>query len=103
MTEKAILDGGSTFFLLVLTAISLLLSFVTIFVFKDRKLQIKLCFVGIAISVGILAIYFTEMSKLQGSLALSSVFAFAIPIGYILALRGIWHDEKLVKSLDKLR
>jgi len=103
LTEKAILDGGSNFFLLVLTGISLILSFITLFMFKDRKLQIKLCIAGLIISVILLIIYFNEMSKLSGSIALSSVFVFAIPIGYILAAYGIRRDEKLIKSLDKLR
>jgi len=103
LTEKAILDGGSSFFLLVLTGISLILSFISIFMFKDRKLQFKLCITGLIISVVVLIIYFSEMSKLSGSIALSSVFVFAIPIGYVLAAYGIRRDEKLIKSLDKLR
>ena len=103
MTQKAILDGGSSFFLLVLTGISLALSLITIFLYKDRKLQLKLCYGGIALSVLIIVIYFVEMGKLSGSISLSSILVFAILIGYIMAARGIWKDEKLVKSLDKLR
>jgi Domain of unknown function (DUF4293) len=103
MTQKAILDGGSSFFLLVLTGISLILSLITIFLYKDRKLQLKLCFAGIGLSILMLIIYFAEMGKLSGSISLSAIFVFAIPIGYIMAARGIWKDEKLVKSLDKLR
>jgi len=103
MTQKAILDGGTTFFLLVLTGFSLALSLITIFLYKDRKLQLKLCFGGIALSILIIVIYFIEMGKLSGSISLSSILVFAILIGYILAARGIWKDEKLVKSLDKLR
>ena len=103
LIEKAIVDGGSTFFLLILTGASLILSLVTIFMFKDRKLQIKLCIAGIVLSALLFVIYFTEIKKLSGSLSLSAIFVFAIPIGYIMAMRGIWQDEKLVKSLDKLR
>lgn|SRR5947207_3337693 len=103
LTEKAILDGGSNFFLLVFTGISLALSLITIFLYKDRKLQLKLCIAGIILSILLLIIYFNEMRKLSGSVSLSAVFVFAILIGYIMAARGIWKDEKLVKSLDKLR
>jgi hypothetical protein len=39
----------------------------------------------------------------KGSIALYCIFVFAIIAGYIMAARGIWKDEKLVKSLDKLR
>lgn len=103
LIEKAIVDGGSSFFLLILTGASLLLSLVTIFIFKDRKLQIKLCIAGIVLSALILVVYFLEIKKLSGSLSLSAIFAFAIPFGYLMAARGVWKDEKLVKSLDKLR
>jgi Domain of unknown function (DUF4293) len=103
LTEKAILDGGSTFFLLVLTGASILLSLIALFMFKDRKLQLKLCLGGIVLSILILVLYFIEMKKLSGSISLSAIFVFAIVAGYIMAARGIMHDEKLVKTLDKLR
>jgi magnesium-transporting ATPase (P-type) len=103
LTEKAILDAGWNFFLFVLTGISLVLSLVTIFLYKDRKLQLKLCITGIILSVLLLVIYFNEMRKLSGSVSLSAIFVFAILIGYTMAARGIWKDEKLIKSLDKLR
>ena len=103
LTEKAILDGGSTFFLLIVTGISLVLSLITIFLYKDRKLQLKLCIAGVILSVLLLIIYFNELRKLSGSISLSAVFVFGILIGYIMAARSIWKDEKLIKSLDKLR
>jgi hypothetical protein len=59
----AYIDAGSNFFLLVFTGASLLLSLITIFLFKDRKLQLKLCLTGLGISVLIIIFYFTEMRK----------------------------------------
>lgn len=103
LIEKAILDGGSTFFLLTLTGASLILSLITIFMFKDRKLQFRLCIAGSILSILILLIYFNEMKNLSGSLSLSAIFVFAIPFGNIMAAIRIRQDEKLVKSLDKLR
>jgi len=104
LITSAELDGGSTFFLLVLTGASLILSLVTIFLFKDRKLQLKLCIAGAGISLLTLILYFVEMKKFEtGSISLSCLFTFAVIAGYIMAARGIWKDEKLVKSLDKLR
>jgi hypothetical protein len=98
------LDGGSNLFLLVLTGISVLIAAVTIFMFKDRKTQSKLTFGGIIISIILLVVYFSQIKKFTaGNFALTSVLVVAILIGYIMALRGIWKDEKLVKSLDKLR
>jgi Domain of unknown function (DUF4293) len=101
--EKAILDGASNLFLILFTGASLVLSFVTIFLFKDRKLQGRLCLIGIALSFLLLFFYYLEIKKLTGTLSLSSMLVFAIPIGFFMAYRGIRADQKLVKSLDKLR
>ena len=98
------LEGGSNFFLLLLTGASVLTSAITIFLYKDRKSQFKLAIAGILIAVILLILYFTELKKFtNGNFALTAIFVFAILIGYIMAARGIWKDEKLVKSLDKLR
>ena len=98
------LDGASNFFLLVLTGVSVLIAAVTIFMFKDRKTQSKLTFGGIIISIVLLVVYFSQIKKFTaGNFALTSVLVLAILVGYLMALRGIWKDEKLVKSLDKLR
>jgi phosphoglycerol transferase MdoB-like AlkP superfamily enzyme len=98
------LDAGSTSFLFILSALSIILSLVTIFRYKNRKLQIRLCIAGIGISILILILFFVEMKKSGGSFpSLPSLFTFAVPISYFMAARGIWKDKRLVKSLDKLR
>jgi hypothetical protein len=98
------LDAGGNLFLLILTGASILLSAVTIFLFKERKLQIKLCLAGLALSILILAIYIMEMQKFQKTtLALYCILPLVVIISYFMALQGIRHDERLVKSLDKLR
>ncbi len=102
-TEKVI-KAGSDFLLLVFTGASLILSSVTIFLYKDRKLQIKLCLLGLLLSVGIIILYILQMNKLtKSTLALFSILPFAVVVGYFMAFRNIRKDEKLVKSLDKLR
>jgi predicted MFS family arabinose efflux permease len=101
---SAELDAGSNFFLLILTGGSVLIGAITIFLFKDRKAQFKLAIAGVVISIALLVIYFMQMKKFaSGTLSLTSILALLILIGYIMAARGVWKDEKLVKSLDKLR
>jgi len=98
------LEGGSNFFLLALTGASVLISAITIFLYKDRKTQLKLAIVGIMISIVLLILYFTQLRKFSnGNFALTSILVVAILMGYIMAAKGIRRDEKLVKSLDKLR
>ena len=98
------LDAANNFFLLVLTGASIALSLITIFLFKDRKLQLKFSLGGAALIIIILIIYFTQMKKFEtGSISLSCLFVFAIIAGYIMAAIRIRKDEKLVKTLDRLR
>ena len=113
VTGKAVKDGlpvdisvkaGSDFLLLILTGASLVLSMATIFLYKDRKLQVKLSLVGMLIALGIIILYISQMNKLADStLALFCILPFAGLVGYFMAFRNIRKDEKLIKSLDKLR
>lgn len=98
------LEGGSNLWLILLTAISAIISLIAIFLFKDRSTQLKLVITGIVVSAVLLILYFKEVTKFHpGNFALTSVFIFLLPITFILAARGIRKDQKLIKSLDKLR
>lgn len=104
MQADKVIDAASDFFLLILTGGSIILSTVTIFLFKDRKLQIRLCLLGVIIAAVIIVRYIMLMNKLNSAiLALYAVLPFIFLACYFLAFRDIRKDEKLVKSLDKLR
>ena len=104
MRRREELIAGKDFFILLLTIASVGISTVTIFLFKDRKLQIKLCLLGLLVSIGILVLYIIGMQKLIASTpALWAVLPVLNIIGFFMAFRNIRKDEKLVKSLDKLR
>ncbi|HVK96873.1 MAG TPA: DUF4293 family protein, partial [Flavisolibacter sp.] len=69
-----------------------------------RKVQLKLSYLGIFLSVILLVLYFIEMQNFANSvIALWCLFHFGILGFYILATKGIAKDEKLIKSLDRLR
>jgi len=98
------LMAGSNFFLLVLTGAAVLAGVIAIFLYKDRKTQVKLSIAGAIIAVVLVILYFTEVRKFQsGHFALTSIYVAGMLIGFIMATRGILKDEKLVKSLNKLR
>lgn len=89
-----------------------LVPIVTIFQFKNRKLQVKLIYltqVLIVLMGG--CMYFTATSKLslisQGFNAQNiGVGFFLLPVAIILlvmAINGIRKDDKLIKSADRLR
>lgn len=102
--KRATVDAGSSFLLILTNAAALIISAFTIFLYKNRQRQLLLCAGGILISVVLLILYIREMNALtKPVLALSAVLP-VISIGaFIMAWRGIRKDDKLVKSLDKLR
>jgi len=104
MKQRAEIIAGNNFFTLILTIVSIGISVVTIFMFKDRKMQMKLCLLGLLVSVLILVLYFLDMKKIiSATPALWAILPVVVIAGYYMAFRNIRKDEKLVKSLDKLR
>jgi len=98
------LDANTTIWLTILSILTGLLGFVTIFLFNNRKLQLKLCYLGIFLTLILLTVYFLEIGNFaSGNVAIWAVFYFAILGCFILSARGIWKDEKLIKSMDRLR
>lgn len=90
-----------------------LLPFVTIFLYKKRLLQFRLCVVETILLAGVMLfeIYYIwggarSLSTLAVSAWKLSAAAFFPPVSLIftyLALRGIRKDILLVKSLDRIR
>ena len=101
------LNGSSPSILItVLTVAVAIVSLVLIFLYKDRKMQMKITFAAIVLSILTVVLYFLEIQKFvaaESSFDLTAVFVFIIPIFLFLALRGIYKDEKLIKSVDRLR
>lgn len=104
LKEAAKLNASSDFFILLITIACTGLAAVTIFLYKDRKLQMRLCLLGLLLAVLNFVLYFMNMNKMATSTpALWAVLAIAVIIGFFMAHRGIRKDERLVKSLNKLR
>lgn len=91
-----------------LLALSGVVSLVTIFLYRNRNAQRKLCvaqIVVLAVACGLTVGY---LSALPETMALRSLsFAAFLPlvaiVAVLLAQRGIVRDEKLVRSLDRIR
>lgn len=83
-----------------------LLALIAVFLFKQRKPQLRLVIVALLLSIVNIVLFIMEAQKFiphQGNYSLTSVFVFLTPVFLILAARGISKDEKLIKSLDRLR
>jgi hypothetical protein len=90
--------------LLILTSILGALCLFAIFIYKQRSLQLWLTILGIIISISNIFLYFNyKKDYTGGGLALTSIFVFAVPIFLFFAAQGIYRDQKLVKSMDRLR
>lgn len=98
--------GMNNFILLLLTVALGLASLVTIFMYGNRKKQLKIAAATSLLSVLNIVLYFYQTKKFipsDWSYDLSAVVALSIPIFLLLAIRAIYKDEKLVKSVDRLR
>ncbi len=98
------LNAQTTIWITIITVLAGAVAFVNIFLFDNRKMQLKLTYLGIFLTVIMLVMYFLEMANFSsGSIALWCLFHFGMLAFFILAARGIYKDEKLIKDMDRLR
>jgi dipeptide/tripeptide permease len=105
-TSFQYLTASFNIWILVITIALVCIAAIDIFLYKNRKLQGRLAILGIILSLGNIFLYLKEIHRFvenQGSHTITAVFVFAIPILFYLAARGIYRDQKLIKSLDRLR
>ena len=98
------LNAQSDFLLLILCVAVIFTSVLGISFFKNRKKQLLI--VGISIALQLINtswFLFQTKSFTEGALSFTALFTFLIPVFLVLALLGIRKDEKLVKSMDRLR
>lgn len=103
----------STIWLGIILAIATALPLITIFLFKKRTLQIRLCAVEVVLLIGslvLVALYYWLTSRLfEGLVIEHRQFGWAAPMPIValvlsyLASRAIFKDEVLVRSLDRIR
>ncbi|MBC7903337.1 MAG: DUF4293 domain-containing protein [Gemmatimonadaceae bacterium] len=96
--------AGTNVFLLILTVILGLVSFISIFLYKNRKQQMQFTWLALIISIINIFLYYRETVKFsEGTYDLTAIVTLIIPILLLMAIKGIYKDQKLVKSLDRLR
>lgn len=101
-----LLTAQSNILLTILSAGVGLAALLCIFLYKNRKQQFKIVMLTLLFSIINIVLFFVESRKFvagEGNYDLTAAIAFAVPVFLILALRGIRKDDKLVKSLDRLR
>ena len=92
--------------LMILTVGVAIASLFLIFLYKDRKLQLKISLAVLVVSFLNIFLYYLQTKNFvanEWSFDIPCIISLAIPVFLILAIRGIYKDEKLVKSVDRLR
>ncbi len=95
--------------MLILPGIIILISLVTIFLFKKRVLQMRLCVYNILLMIGMLGMQAFYIYQVWKFLDTPVLFRFPVllpvvsVIFTILAYRNIREDELLIRSVDRIR
>lgn len=104
--------GGHDFSMWALFVIQLVtvsLGLISIFLFRNRILQSRLCLLNMLLSLGYYAVYigFSFVLKAKYQADFNICFQTALPaVAFIfdyLARRAVLADEKLVKAADRIR
>ena len=103
-TSFEYLNAGFNIWILILTIALVCIAAIDIFLYKNRKLQGRLALLGIVLSLLNIYLYYKQTHRFAaGNYDLTAILALAIPVLFFFAARGIYRDQKLVKSLDRLR
>ena len=90
--------------LLLVTITIAVIAFVTIFLYKNRTTQLRLCVVAIIMESLLIFLYYRQITiYTKGTFALTSILHMCILLFFVLAARSINKDEKLIKDSDRLR
>ena len=99
----------STLPLLILLSIVVLILLTTIFMYRHRVLQIRICIFNLIMTLGCsgLAFFFlyqaSEKFNTNYSTSILVVLPIVSAIFIALAIRGIAKDEALIRSIDRIR
>lgn len=95
---------------LVLASLSLIISLLSIFLFKNRKKQMIMVRLVVILILGLIGTFFfyyavklEEISGIAANYEIGSYMPLIAFVFLVLAYRGIMNDEKLIRSADRLR
>ena len=98
------LNAISTLLLMITTIAVGVLALLTVFLFKNRTLQLRLCVLGILLEAVLIFLYYREVQTFtQGTYSLTAILHSIIVLAFVLAAMGINKDLKIIKGSDRLR
>lgn len=79
-------------------------AFIAVFLYKNRRLQLRITLAAMVLGLLNIVLYYNQtLHFAEGNYDLTALIALAVPVFLLLAAKGIYNDQKLVKSLDRLR
>jgi len=108
------LNAKSNVLLMIGSIVSCVFSFVLIFLYHNRKLQMRLTLIGVLLAIAVLGLqlYDATQTALGNKIAIGIVgskiyLGIAVPVICVfflmLAYAGIKKDEKIIRDSDRLR
>lgn len=112
-TQQAQQMVAPTTYMGVLAVLATILPFITIFAYKRRMLQIRMCYVALVLTFGVMIFvgYYTYRAHISiANFKLSAISYSVVDLMPIVAILFLWlaiksiiKDEAMVRSLDRLR
>lgn len=106
--ENSVIDS-SPWGMLAILLLSAVISVATIFLYKNRMLQIRLSVFNIILLVGYYIVFAVFTTVLKNRLGVEYRLSWALCLPFVamvliyLAIRGIAKDEVMVRAADRLR
>lgn len=98
------LTGSENYFLMLLTIIIGAIAFITIFLFKRRRRQVRLSVFGMMLELVLIFLYYLEVRNYKdGTYALTALLQGCVLFFFFMALRGISKDIKIIKDSNRIR
>ncbi len=100
-----LLKGTENSLLVLMTSAVGVTCMIAIFLFKNRKLQLRIALIALFLEFVLAFLYIKEIMALntKGTFGIASILHIAVVIFIALALRNISADERMVKDSNRLR
>ena len=98
--------GTENFYLMLLTIAVGVIALISIFLYSNRKLQLRLCVLDIILEGLLIFLYYKETTTFvagSGTFSLTSILQVLVLISLFLGVRGISNDNKIIKESNRLR
>jgi uncharacterized membrane protein len=99
-----LLKGTENSLIVIITSMVGVVSLISIFFFKNRKLQLRIVLIALFLEFILAFLYYKEIAKLvSGTFSIAALLHVGVVVFLLLALRGITSDDKLIKDSSRLR